>query len=90
MPQREIKKLLADLHLELEKTPTLDDASRELLSRLAADIRSLLDESGESAADARETVADSLGEAEQSFEVSHPSLAALIRGIGDILAQGGI
>ena len=90
MPQRKLVEMLAELHLELEKTPALDEASRELLGHLAEDIRQLLDESEASPPDASESVADRLGEAEQSFEASHPRLAALIRSIGDTLAQAGI
>lgn len=70
--------LLRQLHAELDRAPSLDAESRELLAVLARDLQRL------------EQHRSSAGDFAVRFEAEHPGVAATLREIADLFAKAGI
>ncbi|MCZ8130839.1 MAG: DUF4404 family protein [Steroidobacteraceae bacterium] len=86
---RELPALLQRLHAELAGSTTLDAESRRLLGVVLEDIRRL--EPDRLAATAAEAPTPGGLEAlAVRFEAEHPSLAASLRQIADVLGKAGI
>jgi hypothetical protein len=100
MEDKELRETIETLHSNLEKTPSVNDDSRELLRELLEDIAELLERSGvespvkEGCAgeppDRMESLVERLKEATLHFEVDHPHLAKAIDRVVDALGRGGI
>lgn len=91
MPEKQLRKELAHLHEELETASSVDAPSRELLERLLADIRRLLDATPDpSPDDEDDSLADRLGDAVRYFEETHPNLALAVGRIATALSNLGI
>ncbi len=92
MPQGpELRERLQKLHEELENTDSVDGDARELLGNLLADIRSLLDRSGEEdATHSPGSLAERLEAATREWETTHPTLAAAVGRVMDTLSNMGI
>jgi hypothetical protein len=84
-----LRELLEKLHYELEHTEATDEASRERLRYLEADIRTLLERSEEDADD-DEPILERFQESIEHFETSHPQLTLMISQISTILSNAGI
>ena len=90
MDDSELRDTLEKLHQELEQTDNLDDDSRQRLQHLMGDIRTLLDREEPSSVDHYQSLGDQLNDAIQGFEISNPSLTAMMRHALDILSGLGI
>ena len=84
-----LRELLEKLHTELERTNVTDEAERERLRHLEADIRSLLERSGENV-ETDESVLERLQDSIDHFETTHPQLTLMISQISTILSNAGI
>lgn len=84
-----LRELLEKLHNELERTNVTDEAERERLRHLEADIRSLLERSGENV-ETDESVLERLQDSIDHFETTHPQLTLMISQISTILSNAGI
>ena len=91
MDDEELRKLLEELHQKIEKTDTVDETGRELLSHLSVDIRNLLERTGhEERLRGSEWEIGRLEESVRHFEVSHPNLTAALSQLLNILNNAGI
>ena len=86
-PDREsLQILLGKVHERLKEAGSVDAGSREQLKQVMGDIEQALD----SAAGAPETNTSRLEALAVRFEADHPSLAASLRRLVDLLAEVGI
>jgi hypothetical protein len=91
MDDDELRKLLEDLHQKIERTDSVDEKGRELLSHLSLDIRNLLERTGhEAQLHGSEREIGRLEESVRHFEVTHPSLTAALSQLLNILNNAGI
>ena len=90
MADQELRKLLEQLHSEIENTQNVDEKSQEILRDLGADIRGLLERSETSQVQLHPTLVTRLEEAIDDFEVTYPALTTTISKILDILSGAGI
>jgi hypothetical protein len=94
MPKERLKSLLSDLHRELDQTPSLDPELAARLRQAAKDVDNRLTASAE--AETIETSREEEGliaellEADQRFEVAHPTIAGTLRQILATLSNMGI
>lgn len=84
MNNQELEKLLAKLHAEVDEIDSVDEKSLKLLRDLERDINELLDRSD------RSSILERLRDAVQEFEVSHPTITAMLSEISNILNNAGI
>ena len=82
--------MLLELHEKLKNATTVTERDREILTRLSADIRSLLAHPAGLAAAKHLSILDRLRETITSFEVAHPDLTEVMARISRILADMGI
>lgn len=87
MEDKALQELLERLQGEIEKTQSLDEKGRELLRRLDADIHELLERSG---GRSDESVLRRLRDGIDHFEVTHPTLTAMLSQILNSLSNAGI
>jgi dsDNA-specific endonuclease/ATPase MutS2 len=90
MENKELDKLLHQLHDEIQKTRSIDDKGSELLRDLDGDIRTLLERSQESPLQLHPSSAQRLELAVTQFEITHPDLTTLISSLLDSLSSAGI
>jgi Domain of unknown function (DUF4404) len=99
MTEETLRQLLARVHERLSGASTIDPETRDMLATVMRDIDSTLLKAGAAdsvasapvSADARVASAQPRLEAlAVRFEAEHPSLAQLLRQIGELLAQAGI
>jgi Domain of unknown function (DUF4404) len=90
MDNKKSRKLLQQLHDEINKTQTVDEKGSELLRDLDGDIRALLERSEEHPLQVHPSVVQRLESALRHFEVTHPKLTALISKFLDSLSNAGI
>jgi DNA-binding PadR family transcriptional regulator len=88
MPDKNLGKLLEQLHVQLDNTEAVDEKGRELLRALKEDIQELLDrsESGQ----AEDSLLERLQDVVDHFEVTHPSLTSALSQILTSLSNAGI
>ncbi len=85
-----LRRRLAELHAELERTDALDAESRAALEEVLGDIQGLLARSGGARLREPASLADRLRETGRHFEQSHPTLTATLGRVVDALAALGI
>jgi hypothetical protein len=90
MDNKELDKLLHQLHDEIQKTRTIDDKGSELLRDLEGDIRTLLERSQGAPIQVHPSIVQRLELAVNQFEVIHPDLTTLISNLLDSLSSAGI
>jgi len=90
MDEQELRKLLEQVHNEIENTKSVDDKGRELLHDIGADIRELLARSGEETLDAQPTMLKSLEDSISYLEITHPTLTNTLSKILESLSNAGI
>ncbi|MCU0667960.1 MAG: DUF4404 family protein [Myxococcota bacterium] len=83
MSAEHLRRMLENLHAELQSAESVDDRSRELLREVDADIQELLERS-----DGQEN--ESLTERLREFEERHPALTEAVGRVLDALAKMGI
>ncbi|MGH0036958.1 MAG: DUF4404 family protein [Myxococcota bacterium] len=88
MPERTLRKIVAELHERLERSPELDPETQGALRRAADEINETLDEQGANglAGELRARLSDAL----TRFEGSHPKLTESVKRLVDQLAEMGI
>ncbi len=90
MDDEELRTLLEQVHTEIEKTHSLDAEGKQMLHHLDADIRALLERSGEKPLQAGVPTLQRLEEALDHFETSHPTLTGLLSKLLETLSSAGI
>jgi hypothetical protein len=91
MDNDELRKLLEELHQNIERIDSVDEKGRELLSHLSVDIRNLLERTGhEERLRGNQWEVGRLEESIRHFEISHPSLTAALSQLLNILNNAGI
>jgi hypothetical protein len=90
MDNKESRKLLQQLHDEIEKTQAVDEKGSELLRDLEGDIRALLERSEKKPAQLHPSLIQRLEGALDHFEVTHPDLTMLVSKLLDSLSNVGI
>jgi len=89
MPRDKLRRLVAELHGELEHSGPVDEESRELLHGLTADIEELVGHDEPPQAH-RESAVEQVSEAAVHFQAEHPQVSRLLREIVDALGRLGI
>ena len=89
MSDQNLNELLDKLRDELAHTEVTDEASRERIRHLEADIRRLRERSGESS-EADDPMLERFEDAIDHFEASHPQLTMMISQMMTILSNAGI
>lgn len=87
MASTELHALLRQLHAELDRTAVLDDESRRLLGVVLDDVRRI---GAAPATGDAETTPGNLEALAVRFEADHPTLAAALRQVADLLGKAGI
>jgi hypothetical protein len=90
MNDPDLRKLLEQLHHEIEQTKTVDARGRELLSDLGTDIRELLERSENSPLQPRPTTIRRMEDSISYLEVTHPTLTTLLSKLLATLSNAGI
>jgi hypothetical protein len=90
MADQELRKLLEQLHSEIENAQSIDEQSEKILRDLGADIQGLLERSESSRVQLHPTMVTRLEEAIVNFEATNPALTTTILKILDILSGAGI
>lgn len=89
MTDQNLRELLEKLHNELEQIEVTDEAGRERLRHLDADIRSLLARSDE-LDETDEPMIERLQDSIDHFETTHPELTLMLSQMMTILSNAGI
>jgi len=84
---KQLQQSLLRLHAELAAAPRLDPASRELLREVLADIERVLDRAPSGSAEPHAPRLEALA---IEFEAEHPTLAAALRQLVDLLGRAGL
>jgi hypothetical protein len=90
MDDNDSRKLLQQLHDEINNIQKVDRKGSDLLKDIDGDIRELLERSGEQPEPVQPTIIGRMEDAIDHFEVSHPDLTALISKVLDSLSIAGI
>jgi hypothetical protein len=90
MDDQELRKLIEQLHAEIQNTHTVDEKGQELLLHLESDIRELLDRTGGNGVPAHPSTIQRLEEGLSHFEVTHPALTTLLSRLLETLSNAGI
>jgi uncharacterized protein DUF4404 len=91
-PTAALRAKLEQLDAEIQRTGSVDEAGREILFKLQADVRDLLARSGGSTGSAVEqdlSIAERLRQGIQHFEVTHPNLTGLMEEVVNTLSGMG-
>ncbi len=88
MPREQLRDKVERLRDELSSGEPLDAGEREVLERTLAEVAGLLEGRGEFGE--QHGLVDSLREAAQRFEQSHPKLTLAIGAVADSLARVGL
>lgn len=90
MSDENLRKLLEQLHDELERTESVDEKGDELLRHLNADIENWLRRSEKGQGPSDESMFERLEDAIDHFEVTHPTLTTMLSEMMRILSNAGI
>ena len=89
MTDQNLRELLEKIHKELEQIEVTDEAGRERLRHLDADIRSLLERS-EDIEETDEPMLERLQDAIDDFETTYPRVTMMLSQMMTILSNAGI
>ena len=90
MDNNELRKLLNQLHDQINITESVDEKSSEVLRDLDGDIRALLERSEGTPVQLHPSLVQRLEGALDHFEVTHPDLTMLISRLLESLSNAGI
>ncbi len=90
MADQGLRKLLEQLHSEIERTETVDEKGQELLRDLDAHIREILDRSGAKPVQVRPSTVRRLEDTIDYFEITHPSLTTMLAKVLETLTGAGV
>lgn len=86
MTDQKLRELLQQLHDELERTQSMDEKGREMLSHINADIQQFLDPAQDNPA----TLMGQLQGAIDHFEIEHPAITTALSQMLNALSNAGI
>jgi hypothetical protein len=89
MDNNELRKLIEQLHDEIQNTKSLDQKGQELLSHLDSDIREILERTEGKGVPNPSTI-QRLEKSLSRLEATHPDLAKLLFNILETLSNAGI
>jgi hypothetical protein len=89
MQNQSLREILEQMDHEIQKTETLDEQGREMLTHLAADIQELLERSEETQ-ESDSPLTERLAQAIEHFEISHPTLTKQLSQLSAVLSNAGI
>ena len=89
MNDQNLREQLERLQSEIEKTEVTDEAGRERIRHLQADIRTLLERSDDQI-DTDESMLERFEESVEHFQETHPELTMTISQMMTILSNAGI
>jgi sugar-specific transcriptional regulator TrmB len=90
MDDEALRKLIEQLHAEIQNTHTVDKKGQELLTHLEADIQELLDRTEGNVMLVHPSTVQRLEEGLNHFEATHPALTALLSRFLEALGNVGI
>jgi hypothetical protein len=90
MDEPKLREQLEQLQAEIRQARSVDEEGKALLQGLDADIHDLLARSEGEAVEVQPSTVDRLQDSLTYFEVSHPSLTALIAKLLETLSNAGI
>jgi hypothetical protein len=90
MDDHELRKLIEQLHAEIQNTHTVDEKGQKLLLHLESDIRELLDRTEGNDVPVHPSTIQRMEEGLSHFEVTHPALTMLLARILESLSNAGI
>ena len=90
MDDEALRKLIEQLHAEIQNTHTVDKKGQELLTKLEADIQELLDRTEGNVTPVHPSTIQRLEEGLSHFEVTHPALTELLSRLLETLSNAGI
>jgi hypothetical protein len=90
MEDQELRKLIEQLHAEIENTHTVDEKGQELLLHLDTDIRELLGRAGGKSLQPHPTTLQRMEDGLEHFEATHPDLTTLLARLLEALSNAGI
>ena len=90
MKDEDLRKMLEQLHGEIERTDTVDEKGKKMLRDLSLDIRDLLDRSSDDAPPSLQSTLDQLQKSIDYFEVTHPTLNTVLTKLFTLLSSAGI
>ena len=90
MDDQELRKLIEQLHAEIQNTQSVDEKGQELLVHLEADIQKLLAQSGGVTTPVHPSTLQRLEESLDHFEASHPTLTILLSKVLEGFSNVGI
>ena len=90
MEDQELRKLIEQLHAEIQNTHTVDKKVQELLAKLESDIQELLDRTEGNVRPVHPSTVQRLEEGLSHFEVTHPALTTLLSRFLEALSNAGI
>ncbi|MBR02041.1 MAG: DUF4404 family protein [Arenicellales bacterium] len=88
MPEQTLRDLIGQLRTEIDQLPPADEAARDRLTQLIADLETRLSESAE-AAD-HDSLVSSVQESIRQLEVEHPRTTGVLNHIMMTLSNMGI
>lgn len=90
MTEKNLRELLEGLHDELQRVESVDEKGRALLRDLNADIRGLLERSGNDDIINNESILELFRSAMDHFEITHPKLTMTLSEMINALNTAGI
>jgi uncharacterized protein DUF4404 len=87
---RQLREQLERLDADLKQIESVDEAGRTILHKLRQDVQDLLTRSGEVSGLEGHPIATRLRQGIQHFEVTHPTLVALMEEMVNTLSTMGI
>jgi hypothetical protein len=89
-PPSELQQTVSRLHGELARSPRVDPASRQRLKELLDEIELLLGDSSAQGSTGPTEAPHRLEQLAVTFEADHPSLAASLRQLTELLVSAGL
>ncbi len=84
------RKILEQVHEEINNTDAVDEKDVEMLRDLDKDIRMLIERSGEHAEPVHSEIIERMQDSLTHFEIDHPELTGLIAKLIDSLSNAGV
>jgi hypothetical protein len=90
MEDQELRKLIEQLHAEIQNTHSVDKKGQELLTHLEADIQELLDRAEGNVRPVHPSTIQRMEDGLSHFEATHPALTTLLSRLLESLSNIGI
>jgi hypothetical protein len=90
MDDQELRKLLEQLHSEIEHTETVDVKGSDLLREISVDIHALLERSENEQAQLPPSTLQTLADTISHLEATHPTITSTLSKLLETLSNAGI